>query len=109
MAGCNVYSPIDGHSAMKQIRVNIKNKEYDILIRSDRLQRMGGLIRKLDIGDEAFIITNPLLQKKFGGLIKKALAGHGLKTYFLTVPDSEKSKSYQCCIGLIKKISRLQN
>lgn len=91
---------------MKKIKVNLGKNSYDILICSNELNKFGLYLKRLDIGKDAIIITNPLVKKLFGAKIQKILVGGGFSVRFEIVPDSEKSKSEKECIKLLNNISK---
>lgn len=96
---------------MKIIRLNLKEKSYDIYIKEGIISKTGGLLKKLRLGCDAVIITNKylLLRKKLGPLLRNSLKKYSLSSKFYTVPDSEKAKSFQYCLNLIDKISKYDN
>ena len=91
---------------MKKIKVNLGKNSYDILICSNELDKLGPCLKRLDIGKDAVIVTNPGIKKLFGAKIKKALVLSGFNVRFETVPDGEKAKSEKECLRLLNNISR---
>lgn len=90
---------------MKKIRVRLKGRSYDIAIRRRLLKDCGTLIRRLDIGRDAVIITNRRLLKLYKGPLEKSLKRNAFTVRFEAVPDSEKAKSTECAASLINRIS----
>jgi len=78
---------------MRKVRLGLKKCPYDIIIGSNIINRLGRVTDKLNLGSDAFIITNPLIKRKFGKAVKKAFIKSGVRVKFRTVPDTEKSKS----------------
>jgi 3-dehydroquinate synthase len=66
---------------------------------------LGRQLIKLNIGKDAYIITNALIKRKFGDLISRNLKKSGLKVKFKTVPDTEKSKSITRSAAIIKDLA----
>ena len=91
---------------MKKIRVHLGKNSYDILICSNELDKLGLRLKRLNIGKDAVIVTNPYIKKLFGRRIEKALVSGGLSVRFETVPDSEKAKSEKECIRLLNSVSK---
>ena len=91
---------------MRKIRVNLNKNSYDILICSDELNKLGRCLKRLDIGRDAIIVTNPGIKKLFGNKIEKALISSGFNVKFETVPEGEKAKSEKECLRLLNNISR---
>jgi 3-dehydroquinate synthase len=94
---------------MKIIRLNLKERSYPIYIEDGSISKCGCILKKLNIGKDAVIITNHKLKKILAGKVKKSLVKHNLSYKFYTVPDSEKAKSFQSCLNLIDKISKYDN
>jgi 3-dehydroquinate synthase len=78
---------------MKIVRLRLKGRAYDIIIGSRIISRLPGLLNRLNLGRDAYVITNPFLKKKFGGGLKRVLENAGYSVRLKTVPDSEKAKS----------------
>ena len=91
---------------MKTLRLNLKSRSYSIKIEEGAISKSGCLLKKLDVGKDAIVITNSFLKNKFGKKLATTLAKHGFSYKFYTVPDSEKAKSIRYCLGLIDKISK---
>lgn len=90
---------------MKIIRLRLKTRSYPIFIEQGLILKTGYLIRKLNMGKDALIITNNKLWKIFGKKIKDSLNGSGFSCKWYIVPDSERAKSIKYCLSLIDKIS----
>lgn len=90
---------------MKKIKVNLGKNSYDILICSGELDKLGPCLKRLNIGKDAVIVTNPGIKKLFGTKIKKALVSSGFNVRFETVPDGERAKSERECLRLLNNIS----
>jgi len=93
--------------SIKKIKVNLKNKSYDILIGSGALSKLKGELKKLKLGKVAAVITNPKINRLHGPALKKALKDSGLEVHFIQVPDTEKSKSSTECINVVKQLANL--
>ncbi len=90
---------------MKAIKVKLGKRSYDILIGENTLKNAGKLIKKLNIGTDAYIITNATINKLYGASLQKTLASAGINSKIKLIPDSEKSKSLELAYALIKDIS----
>lgn len=93
---------------MQKIKVTIGKNSYDILICSNELDRLGPCLKRLGIGREAIIITNPGIKKLFGDKVEKALVSSGFNVRFETIPDGEKAKSEKECMRLLNNISKIK-
>lgn len=90
---------------MKTISINLEKGPCRIYIGKNILGSLGQLCRKTSLGSHAVIVTTPPIKKLFETQVLKALKP--LDAHFLTVPDTEKSKSTDTVIRLIEKITPL--
>ena len=91
---------------MHKIKVKLGSRAYIIVIGRGILDRFGAELLKLDLGTDAYIITNHWLKHKYGATLRKALAKSGFRTYFKVVADSEKTKSLETASLLLKDLAR---
>lgn len=66
---------------------------------------LGRYICSLNIGDNAYIITNPYIKKHYGKVLVNSLKAYGFNYRIKTVPDSEKSKDIKTAALLIKDLA----
>jgi len=92
---------------IKKLRVNLKERSYDIIIGKNILNRLGTELKRLKIGQDAIIITNSFLKKKFSSCLIKILKEKGFRVNILIVPDSEKAKSAETVLDLVNNISAI--
>ena len=90
---------------MNSIHINLKDRSYDIMTGKNILAGAGKLIRNLNLGPDAYIITNPTIKKRYGAILEKSLANAGFKSKFSQVPDSEKSKSLETAYSVINDLA----
>lgn len=88
------------------IKVGLKKRSYNILVGNGALKSLGSSIRKLDIGNSAYVVTNFFLRKKFGAQLEKTLKAAGFSVRFRLVADSEKSKSMETASQVINDIAQ---
>lgn len=91
---------------MPKVKVNLGKRSYAIIIGCGILNQLGGYLAKLNLGTDAFIITNNFLKNKYGAKLFCALSGSGLSAHFKVVADSEKSKSIQTASSVIKDLAK---
>ena len=91
---------------MHNQRVNLGKRSYRIIIGSGILNQLGAHLKKLDIGTDAFIITNSFLKDKYGAKLLRVLSAYGFNCHFKLVADSEKSKSIVTASLVIKELAR---
>jgi 3-dehydroquinate synthase len=78
---------------MKTFQVKLKSRSYRIIVGAGLLAKLGLFLEKLNIGSDAYIITNPYLKARYGKILEASLARCGFSFIYKLVPDSEKSKS----------------
>lgn len=88
-----------------RIRVNLGARSYNIIIGRGILNKLGPELLKLNLGTDAYIITNALLKNKYGAILSQALLKNGFNFRFKVVPDSEKSKSMETASLVIKDLA----
>ncbi len=90
---------------MINIKVDLGENSYSIVIDHKSLQEVGGKLKPLNVGDDAVIITNPVIKQLHGKTLNASLKKAGFSTKFFEVPDGEESKSADQAFDLIEKIA----
>ncbi len=90
---------------MKSVRVNLGKRSYDVVVGDNCLSSLGKLLKRLDIGKDAVVITNSVIFSLYGRKLKRSLERAGLSVRFEKVPDTEKAKSHRQFIHLIGRIA----
>lgn len=88
------------------IKVNLGKRSYRIIIGDKIFGQIGRVLKSLNIGNDAVIITNSFLRKKLGLRLANNLQKAGFSSKIETVPDSEKSKSTKEVFRLINNIGK---
>ena len=91
---------------MNKIRVKLKERSYDILIGPSLIKKAGSLIRRLDIGKDAVVITNKKLLSLYKKPLENSLTASGFTVRFEAVPDSERAKAASIATNVIDRISK---
>lgn len=91
---------------MQIIKLNLKKRSYNIIIGSNIVNLLGKYVAKLNIGCDAYIITNASLKNKYGKALDKTLRQSGFITRFNLVPGAEESKSIKMASIVIDDIVR---
>ncbi|MDP3042194.1 MAG: 3-dehydroquinate synthase [Candidatus Omnitrophota bacterium] len=91
---------------MHKVSVNLGKRAYNIIIGGGILDQLGAYLKKMDIGTDAFIISNAFLKNKYGARLSQVLSGNGFNCYFKLVADSEKSKSIETASAVIKELAK---
>jgi len=90
---------------MKKIKVSLADRSYDILIGEGLLSKSGAILKKLNIGKDAVLITNKTLAGIYGKILKSSLNRSGISVNFELVPESEKAKSSSILIKVLNHIA----
>jgi 3-dehydroquinate synthase len=90
---------------MKIIKVNLKERIYNIIVGYNILPLFGKTIRKLNLGLAAYVITNAKIKNRYASILTKSLKKCGFEVKFKLIPDSEKSKSLKTAYSVIKDIT----
>ena len=91
---------------MHTINLNLKKRSYKILVGSNIINSLGKILTGLNLGHDAYAITNPLIRKKYGKLLENILKKDNFSVRFKIVPDSEKSKSLSTASSVIKDVAK---
>lgn len=93
---------------MGTLKVDLKERSYPIIVGNNILKLSGKYIHRLNIGKDAYIITNSLIKAKFGKILNKSLKKYKINTKFKLVADTEKSKSIKVAFALLKDITKYE-
>jgi len=90
---------------MKTVKLRLDARSYDILVGYNIINSLGEHLRRLKLGEDAFVISNKTIYNKYGKILKNILKREGIAFKFALVPDSERSKSLSTAYSVIKNIS----
>ncbi|MDP3730426.1 MAG: 3-dehydroquinate synthase [Candidatus Omnitrophota bacterium] len=90
---------------MNRVKVSLGERSYNILIGPGLLSKSGAIIKKLNIGRDAVVITNKVLRRAYGVTLKNSLNKSGISVKFELVPDSEKAKSSRTLLKVLNHIA----
>ena len=93
----------------KRIIVHLANRSYPVLIAHDRFKSLGPFLKKMNLGKEILVITNPDVRRHYGSLLQRSLTRSGFivsftKQEFPTGKNSEKAKSQAYADRLIREL-----
>ena len=89
---------------MKDIRVHLKENSYSIVVGDGILPRLPLYLKKLRLGQDAIVITNPVVKALHGRTLTRALKKTGFSVKVMEVKDAESSKSVKVASRLIDSI-----
>jgi 3-dehydroquinate synthase len=78
---------------MKTINVRLGPRCCQILVGRGILNQTGEKLQALGLTDKAVIVTNPVVNKLYGEIVRQSLIDAGFQPTVLTVPDGEKYKT----------------
>ncbi|MBU1044216.1 MAG: 3-dehydroquinate synthase [Candidatus Omnitrophica bacterium] len=92
---------------MKVVKLELQERSYPIIITKDDFKNLAGRLKALALGNQAFIISNPIISRLYGPGLKTALSNVGINSVIYNIKDSESSKSIAQYIKTISKISSI--
>ena len=90
---------------MRSITLNLGERSYAVKFGYDVIKNLGRYVRRLNLGNHAYIITNRLIKRKYGRVIQQALEGYGIGSVFDIIADSESSKSLSTSLKVIQRLA----
>ena len=90
---------------MKKIDVRLGQNSYSVYIGTGILSQTGQRLKESGYSGKAVIITNPVVKKLYGNLVKLSLIEAGYKTTILEVPDGEEYKSLESAGKLYQQLA----
>ena len=91
---------------IKSIKVSLKQNPYPILIGTNILSKVGRYLKELKTGEDAVIITNPIIQRNHGKALISSLKKEGFSVKIIAIPSGEQAKSAQQAFKIIEKVAR---
>jgi len=90
---------------MKTVTVDLGQRRYDIVIGEGSLAFLARALKRLKIGQDAFVITNARIKKLYGSTLNSLLRKGGCSVRYRFIPDSEKAKSVSVCIKVLRELA----
>lgn len=92
----------------EKIRVKLRDKEdrsYNIVISSDILDKIGNIVKSLDIGKDIFIITDRKVGRLYGRRVTKSFKSAGFTDIgVIQITEGESSKTWDRYGKILEKI-----
>jgi 3-dehydroquinate synthase len=79
--------------ASHRVPVSLGDRSYDILIQSGILRQIGQVLQDMGCSGRVAIITNPIVEKLYGRVVRRALSQAGFSPFIIIVPDGERAKT----------------
>ena len=93
-------------SPPRQIRVDLGDRGYDVVIQDGLLDRVGEQLIPFGQGPAAVVVTNPTINRLYGARLLRSLKSAGFKTAVLPVPDGERAKSIKWATAILDELVR---
>lgn len=96
---------------MEELKINLREKSYSILVGCNCLRDLGKHIKQLNLGyTSVFVITSPKIGKLYTSDTVKSLKNAGYKDIVVEeLPDGEKNKSLANIKNFYDKINKFDN
>lgn len=91
---------------MKKIDVRLAQNGYSVYVGAGLLAETGKYVNELGLKDKAVIITNPVVNKLCGNIVRQSLQNAGFQTTVLEVPDGESNKSLSSAGVLYEQLAK---
>ena len=84
------------------LKVDLKEKSYDIVIEKDSLKRAGEIIRPFLRGSKVVIVTDKNVDKYYGDLVQSSFEGKGIEVEKYVIEPGESSKNIDKAMDIYK-------
>ncbi|MBN2831550.1 MAG: 3-dehydroquinate synthase [Candidatus Omnitrophica bacterium] len=91
---------------MHSIRLNLKSRSYNIIVGTKILPLLGRYLARINIGTDAYIITNSAVKSRYGRVLSQGLKKYGFNLKFKTIPDGERAKDIRVASLLIRDLAK---
>lgn len=96
---------MQNRTKIQTVKVSLKENSYTIFIGKNILPQLGGFLRTSVLGEDAVVISNRFILKHHGRKLLSTLRRNGFAPKVIEVADSEKSKSTEVALQVLKKIA----
>ncbi len=80
---------------MEQIRVELEDRSYDILIGNSILKDIGTKLKKFDFSPKLALISNELVFSLYGKIVSESITEAGFDLLTVIIPDGEQYKNIE--------------
>src|SRR5690242_1982562 len=93
---------------MIRVNVGVSPRPYDVLIEGGLLNRAGSHLHEiLERPATLFVVTTPVVRKRWGKALMVSLTGAGFVARFVEMPDGEAHKKLATVESLAEKLVNL--
>ena len=93
---------------MDKIRVNLGENSYNINVGSGTLKEFGATLKKVSSYEKIVIITDPLVNELWGGMLRSSLKSEGFSFDVIEIPRGERYKNLQVAFKIYDKLVQLE-
>lgn len=93
---------------MEKVRVNLGENSYSINVGTGILEEVGGALKKVNSFEKIIIITDPLVNELWGGMLRSSLKSEGFSYDVIEVPRGERYKNLSIAFKLYNKLLQLE-
>lgn len=93
---------------MDRIRVNLGENSYNIKVGSGTLKEFGSTLKKVSGFEKIVIVTDPLVNELWGGMLRSSLKSEGFSFEVIEVPRGEKYKNLQVAFKIYDRLVQLE-
>lgn len=76
-----------------RVRVRLGKRSYDIVLHPGGLKQLGQYLQDLGYAGKVGIITNPVVQSRYGRTVEQSLKRAGYSCHVICIPDGERAKT----------------
>ena len=85
----------------KRIKVNLKEKSYEIFVENNILSKCGLFLKSLNLGKKILIVSQNKIPSSYIKKAVKSLNKNGFKVYVLILPSGEKHKNLSSLLKIV--------
>jgi 3-dehydroquinate synthase len=89
---------------MDKIRVDLGENGYNINVGSGALKEFGAALKKVNSYEKIVIITDPLVNELWGGILRSSLKSEGFSFEVVEIPRGERYKNLQVALKIYDKL-----
>jgi 3-dehydroquinate synthase len=89
---------------MDRIMVNLGENSYNINVGNGTLKEFGAALKKANACEKIVIITDPLVNELWGGILRSSLKSEGFSFDVIEIPRGERYKNLQVAFKIYDKL-----
>lgn len=89
----------------QRIQIRLRPHPVEVRVGHRHLHRLGPLVRQMALGTDAVVLSNSTILRRYRGPMEKTLSQGRVAAEFLTIADTERSKSMQTLSRLLRALA----